>query len=397
MNTASAGTPRRTYGWRTAGEAAGELGIGAILGMLLLVIEESSSQRFPGAQNFVRNAILGAGIVLGSRGIETAISWAIEQSRFATFFRTVIYAVGSWIGYFLAIVVVSMLFGLEEDDFDVRSFHFIYAIVLTASLSILMGLIFHHNRKRNDRLLASMERLREHEFAEKELEIARAMQKRLLPPEEIDRDGYRVSARTQAAHIVGGDFYDVIRLNDGAVVVLAADVAGKGIAASLVMASCKAAVPFLAANGSAAAVMTALNKTLDDQLERREFVAMVYCRFDTASGDIEIVNAGMPDPFLLTADGMVTTLSFEGDRLPLGAMRGTNYTATRLRLGPGDRLLLFSDGLPEASVGGEPIGYEEVEEMVRVSSSVDELLQRLRSINGLRIDDDLTVVMLQRK
>lgn len=396
MDPAPAATPRRTYGWRTAGEAARELGLAALVGMVLLVVEESSADRIPEPENFARNAILGAGVLLGSRGIETAISWAIEQSRFPTFFRTVVYAVGSWIGYFLAIVVVSMFFGLEEDDFDAGSFHFVYALLLTASLSILIGLMLHHNRKRNDRLLASVERLKEHEFAEKELEIARAMQKRLLPPEEIERDGYRVSARTQAAHIVGGDFYDVIRLNDGAVVVLAADVAGKGIAASLVMASCKAAVPFLAANGSAAAVMTALNKTLEDQLERREFVAMVYCRFDTATGETEIVNAGMPDPFLLTADGLVSTLSFDGDRLPLGAMRGTNYTATRLRLGPGDRLLLFSDGLPEASAGGEPIGYERVEAMVRSSASVDELLEQLRRIDGVRIDDDLTVVMFQR-
>jgi len=372
------------------------MAIGAMLGMLLLVVEKSASDELPTMENLSRNAILGIGILVGSRGIETAISWAIEQSRFPTLFRTVVYAVGSWIGYFLAIVVVSMFFGLEKDDFDVRSFHFAYALILTPALSILIGLILHHNRKRNDRLLASIDRLREHEFAEKELMIARAMQKRLLPPEEIERDGYRVSARTEAAHIVGGDFFDVISLNDGAVAILAADVAGKGIAASLVMASCKAAVPFLASTGSAATVMTALNKTLEGQLERREFVAMIFCHFDAGTGDMEIVNAGMPDPYLLTADGNMTTLAFSGDRLPLGAMRATTYQATRMQLRPGDRLMMFSDGLPEASVGGAPIGYEKVEAMVRASASVDDLLDRLRQIDGIRIEDDLTVVVLQR-
>src|SRR6185436_11956701 len=130
----------------------------------------------------------------------------------------------------------------------------------------------------------------------KELEIAREMQQRLLPPPLIERDGFRVSARTQAAHIVGGDFYDVLRLSDTHSAILAADVSGKGIAASLIMASCKAMIPFLAASGNAAGVMRELNARLYEQLQRREFVAMVLVRYDGASRTAEIVNAGMPDP-----------------------------------------------------------------------------------------------------
>ena len=72
------------------------------------------------------------------------------------------------------------------------------------------------------------------------------MQQRLLPPPEIDANGFHVSARTEAAHIIGGDFYDVMRLYDGSLAVIVADVSGKGMAASLIMASCKAAVSLLA-------------------------------------------------------------------------------------------------------------------------------------------------------
>jgi len=386
----------KSYGWRTWGDALREISIGALIGCAILIFEEAALDRFPDLRGFGRNSILGACIVLGSRGLETAMSWALEQSRIANAFRAVIYGAGGLFGYFLGVMIAFVTLGFEERDFDVRSFHFTYVLWLVPVLSVLIGLILHHNQKRNTRLRASIDRLKEHEFAEKELEIARAMQQRLLPPPDIDRDGYRVSARTQAAHLVGGDFYDVFSLADGAVAILAADVSGKGIAASLLMASCKAIVPFLAATGSAADVMSALNAKLFDQLERREFVAMVFGRFEPDTGNLELVNAGMPDPFVTRKDGHVRALTFAGDRLPLGAMRNTRYQSTRITLSPGDRLLMFSDGLPEAMVGGVPVGYERIEEYVRSSRSVDELLEKVRGTESVRIEDDVTVVMLER-
>ena len=385
----------RTYGWRTSGDAIGELGLGALVGIVILLIEEAAHDRMPPVQAFLRNAVLGAFILAGARGLETALSWALEQSRVATLFRTVVYAFGGWLGYFAGVMLAWMLFGREDRDLDAGGFHFFYAIALSAFASVLIGLILHHNRKRNDRLRRSIERLKEHEFAEKELEIARQMQERLLPPANIEEAGYRVSARTHAAHIVGGDFYDVIRLEDDAVAVLAADVSGKGIAASLLMASCKAAVPFLASKGGAADVMTALNRTLFDQLERREFVAMVFCRYQPATGMLEIVNAGMPDPIVIRG-GSTHSVAVAGDRLPLGSMRNTRYEAKPITLEPGDRLLLYSDGLPEAVAADGPIGYERVESLVRSSANVDELIEKTLGSGDIRIDDDLTLVMLER-
>jgi hypothetical protein len=387
--------PRRTFGWRTYGDALRELALGAMAGVLVLLIEQGSRDAMPGLTAILRNAVLGMFIIAGARALETGLSWALEQSLVQTFFRTIIYAAGGWLGYLAGVMVAWMLFGTEERDLDATGFHFLYALTLAAFISVLVGLILHHNRKRSDRLLASMERLKEHEFAEKELQIAREMQERLLPPREISGDGFRVTARTEAAHIVGGDFYDVIRLDDGAVAVLAADVAGKGIAASLLMASCKASVPFLASNGNAAEVMTALNRRLADQLQRREFVAMVFCRFDPASGELEIVNAGMPDPMIISGDA-VRTLSFEGDRLPLGAMRNTRYEAVRTSLRHGERLLLFSDGVPEATFDGAPLGYDRMEELVADSAAVDDIVDHLQRLPGVRIEDDLTLVMLER-
>jgi hypothetical protein len=359
----------RTYGWRSWQDAAREALIALAIGLLASLLHEGGMTRGVAS----RNALLAVAVLLTARGLETALSWAIEQSRMPLFFRLVLYVLGGGIACFL---VAGM-------DFDVVDSA---AVALLAAL--LIGFILHHNRKRYDRVRASIERLKEHEFAEKELEIAREMQTRLLPPPLVERDGLRITARTHAAHLVGGDFYDVLRLGDRESAVIAADVSGKGIAASLIMASCKAMIPFLAASGSAAEIMSALNAQLCEQLQRREFVAMIFVRIDHETGRAEIVNAGMPEP-LRIRDGRAVPLVFTGDRLPLGAMRSARYEPTTIDLAKGERLLLFSDGLPEAP----GIGYDKVEELAAGTPDIDALLDRVKDVP---IDDDLTVVNIER-
>jgi hypothetical protein len=365
------------------------------IGVAILMIESGEAGGLPRMTSFIRNMILGAGITFGSRGLETILSWAIEQSRIPTTFRTVIYAFGGWGGYLVALGIIGMMFGLEDDDLAIGTYHFPYSIALTMIAAILVGMTLHHNRKRNDRLRATVERLKEHEFAEKELEIAREMQHRLLPPPLIERDGYRITARTQAAHLVGGDFYDVLQLNDGSTAIIAADVAGKGIAASLLMASCKAMIPFLAASGDAATVMGALNQSLCDQLQRREFVAMIFARLDPGTGALQIVNAGMPDPVLIS-NGQTRTLPVAGDRLPLGSRRANRYQSIQATLERGERLLLFSDGLAEAKSGDGQIGYDRVETIAPSARTAEEVLDRLHGIAGIEVQDDVTVVVVER-
>ena len=377
----------RSYGWRTWGDPAREAVIAAAIGFVYSVIEQAGMNRFPDAHTLVRNCLILVPItMLVARLLETMLSWAIEQSRFPTVFRVVIYSVGGLIGYTVGLFVVAAVMGIDRADTDVHGYHFAYALLVTASLSTLIGFVIHHNRKRNDRLRAR-------EFAAKELEIARAMQRRLLPPEQIEHDGFRVISRTEAAHIVGGDFYDVVPLNDGAFAIVIADVSGKGIAASLVMASCKAMIPFLASSGSASDVMTALNAKLCDQLEKREFVAMLFLRFDPRNGALDAVNAGMPDPLILRAGGAMEALAFTGDRLPLGAKRVVGYRSTAATLQSGERLVAFSDGLPEATVDGTPIGYETVEAMMQRMTSIDALLAEVKRA---KVDDDMTVVIVER-
>lgn len=376
----------RGYGWRTWSDAGREALIAVAIGIVYSIIESAGRNEFPDTHTLVRNMILVTATMLIVRLIETMLSWAIEQSRYPTVFRVVIYAFGGWLGYTVGLLIVAALMGIDRNDTDIHGYHFFYALGVTGSLSVLIGFVIHHNRKRNDRLRAR-------EFAEKELEIARTMQRRLLPPEQIEHDGFRVSARMEPARIVGGDFYDVVPLNDGSFAILIADVSGKGMAASLVMASCKAMIPFLASTGTATEVMTALNERLCAQLEKREFVAMLFARFDPKSGALDVVNAGMPEPLLLHANGATETLAFRGDRLPLGARKASAYQATPATLARGERLVAFSDGLPEATTDGAPIGYERVETMVKSMTSIDALLEQAKRAT---IEDDVTVLVVER-
>lgn len=383
----------RTYGWRQWTDPLFESLIAIAVGCAVTLIEGGGKREMPDLQTFARNAIIGISILIVSRGLETMLSWAIEQSRVPTMFRTLVYALGAWLGFFAGLLVVASLFGAEDDDFRFHTFHAIYSLTAAALIAVVMGFIFHHNRKRNDRLRHTIERLKEHEYAEKELEIARAVQQRLMPPPEIDAGAFHVSARTEAARIIGGDFYDVVRLDDGSVSVLIADVSGKGIAASLIMASCKAAIPFLATSPDPVRVLEGLNARLCADLQKREFVAMALAHFPV-DGVSTLVNAGMPDPLLLHSGGRVEPLSCAGDRLPLGIRSSVKYVATPFDLRAGDRLLMFSDGLAEAAVNGEPIGYDRVQEIAARCTSVDELLAAVRS--GATVDDDATGVLISR-
>jgi serine phosphatase RsbU (regulator of sigma subunit) len=92
--------------------------------------------------------------------------------------------------------------------------------------------------------------------------LARSIQKRLLPPRELDEEGYSLAARNEAASYVAGDYFDIFSLSNGDLSLVVADVAGKGIGASLIMASTKAVLPFIANENTVGGALSALNERL---------------------------------------------------------------------------------------------------------------------------------------
>ena len=182
-----------------------------------------------------------------------------------------------------------------------------------------------------------LEKLVAQELGRRELEMARDVQRRLLPPSEVAGPGWEVAARCLPARVVAGDFYDILRHADGRVDVVVADVAGKGFAASLIMASVKAMLPFVNADGGVADLLVRLNGRLALELGRGEFVALAVARYSPSGRLVELANAGAPDPYLMRPGQPPQPLSVPGPRLPLGVREEVAYASRTVEVTADDR------------------------------------------------------------
>jgi sigma-B regulation protein RsbU (phosphoserine phosphatase) len=274
-------------------------------------------------------------------------------------------------------------------------------IVMATAITAFVGFGTHSFRLMRDRLRIAQDRIREQEWAERELQMARSVQTRLLPPPVTTGEGYAVIARNLPARLVAGDFYDVVRIEDGSIVVVIADVAGKGMGASLIMASVKSWLPLVAPEG-VLETMRRLNDKLIAELAKREFVALLCARFVPKSGLLEFANAGCPDPYRITSSG-AEPLHVGGTRLPLGLRSDIDYDLATVMLDRGDRALFLTDGIPEApKPDGEPLGYERVAHLAGNvgralgANWLDKFLASVREEVREGLEDDWTALLLER-
>lgn len=353
--------------------------------------------------------ILGAGAVTGAfisiaiQILERLFGRTIDRlsMRPRVVAKAVLYLIGSVTGWVAGMLLSSRLFGFGISIESLMRGNFVFTMGVTGTVAVVVGLSFYAFEVLQHRLATTIEQLKEREWAEKELALARSIQSRLLPPAFIEGDGFTISARNIPASFVAGDFYDVVRLDDGTIVIAVADVAGKGVGASLIMASVKAVLPFVAREGAQRA-MSMLNAKLVTELGRREFVALAYARYQPVDGSLELLNAGFPDPYIVSATG-VRSLAATGERLPLGVRRDVMYEPLRATLEPGERLVFVSDGIPEAPLDGEPLGYERLASIlgamngsVRGEAWLERFLGEVRSAVDEGIADDWTAVVLDR-
>jgi serine phosphatase RsbU (regulator of sigma subunit) len=245
-----------------------------------------------------------------------------------------------------------------------------------------------------------------HQRREKDMEVAHEIQLALLPRHLPKVPGYEFSAWYEPAHQIGGDYYDFIPLPEQRLAVLLGDVAGKGVAAALVMVkfSVEARV-CLEREPDLPAAVSKLNDLMNRVSLSDRFVTLIAMLLDPATHTVTLVNAGHPSPLLCRyATGKVEEVAPSRDSgPPIGIADGHLYTGREAQLQPGDNLLLFSDGVVDAlDVQERPFrtkGIHAVLEKERLTAiEMGERLKQAvkRHACGCRPNDDITVVCFGR-
>ncbi len=239
---------------------------------------------------------------------------------------------------------------------------------------------------------------------ERDLALASRVQAALLPPMEMAAGGWQIAYRYDPLSSVSGDYVDVIRPSagdDSDLIFLLGDIAGKGVAASMLMAHLHASMRTLVDLGLPLAQMMArANRVFCESTMSDHYATLVCGRLDSTGG-LEVLNAGHCPPLLLH-EGRATTLEATG--LPVGLFCVEDFTSRQATLAPGDSLLLYTDGLTEAFDDDEnEYGTERLIATALAHAGdpprglVAACVDDLAAFRGAaRRDDDLTIMAIRR-
>lgn len=236
-----------------------------------------------------------------------------------------------------------------------------------------------------------------------ELELSSKVQQALLPQQVPDIPGLELAAFSRPADIVGGDYFDFFRFRDKAHGLVIGDVAGKGMSASLLMASLQASLRTLAPDyDSPAEVVRRLNQLFCHNIHLSKFVTLFLAHYDPQTQNLSYCNAGHNPPLLCRArsNGKEPFLWLDPTGAAIGLVEEFQFGVETVRLAPGDVLLLYTDGVTEAiDPQEEEFGQGRLAELVRQNSdgSAQELVREVRQglqefSHGQAPADDTTIV-----
>lgn len=312
-------------------------------------------------------------------------------------------------GFFSLICASSSAVFLKLSKYDTRPFWTVFRDVGPLTIVVCMaggimilaaGEVQKKLRERNQLLEQTVEKgtikLQEQE---EELKRAREIQQALLPNTLPQIPGAQIAGAWQPARAVGGDYFDVIKLDDKRVGICVADVAGKGITAALLMANLQASFRALAtADATPQSVCTKLNAFLCANTAPGKFVTFFYAVLNMEDRTVMYENAGHCPGLLLRGNG--ETESLAGGGAVLGALPDWAYGNYQVQLRSGDKLLLTTDGISEAEDANlEEFGEARVLEAARAQdgSAMDTqraIMQQVTIFCGGNFRDDATIVVL---
>jgi len=236
-----------------------------------------------------------------------------------------------------------------------------------------------------------------------DLEIARDIQQAMLPSGLYSGDGVETFGMSRPANTVGGDFYDILPLDDGRLVITVGDVAGKGSPAALLMALLLAMLRTLVDEKlEAADLITRLNVQVCRHAPGSRFITLFYAVYEPLTGTLTYVSAGHMPPLVMRHDGSCERLSDGG--IALGMFEHSTYTTGQMVMQPKDLVAVYSDGITEAeNPGGKP--FDEIGLEMALKASARESLSGMgaavvraveRHTDDTRFADDLTILLLRR-
>lgn len=238
---------------------------------------------------------------------------------------------------------------------------------------------------------------------EEELRRAASIQQGLLPPEPVSHPPFQIAGRNLPSQDVGGDYFDFIDCEGGAVCVALGDVAGKGMSAALLTASLHANLRAQIETGRPLPeVVGRVNRAIYRAVRGQRFITFVVAMLEPSTGALQYVNAGHNPPVLLRAGGAVEALDKGG--FLLGVFEDASYEMAALTMNPGDLLVLYSDGVTEAmDADSNEFGDERLVAFIRENrllapeAFVDALIQRVRDFSHLgKPGDDVTISVVRR-
>ena len=244
----------------------------------------------------------------------------------------------------------------------------------------------------------------EKELIQKEINIAASIQQRIIPKELTKIEGYEIAGINIPSKEVGGDYYDCIKLNNGKVAVIIADVTGKGIAAALLVNTLNASLySYLEFDLPLTDIADRLNKLIYRSTPSDRFITFFMAVLDPATGELEVVNAGHNPILLLRENGALEQIEAGG--IGLGMLDfGIPFTGQSLKLEKGDKLFLYTDGIPEAmNLDEEEYSDERMFEFFKKNSNlpsvkfIDAIVQDVKKhVGTANQSDDITCLILER-